>query len=55
MREPGTSLTRLTDVVARRGGEDPAVLADDRYALQASWAGASKAKFLRSSTWKVLI
>jgi long-chain acyl-CoA synthetase len=33
MREPGTSLTRLTDVVARRGGEDPAVLADDAEGL----------------------
>lgn len=29
MREPGPSLTRLTDLIAGRGGEDAAVLADD--------------------------
>ncbi|MDZ3838299.1 MAG: AMP-binding protein [Rhodospirillales bacterium] len=34
MREPGPSLTRLTDLIARRTGDDPAVLADDTEGLQ---------------------
>lgn len=34
MRELGPSLTRLTDLIARRTGDDPAVLADDTEGLQ---------------------
>jgi long-chain acyl-CoA synthetase len=39
MREPGASLTRLTEFVARRAGDVPAVLADDADGLQRLSAG----------------